>query len=252
MARFEVPEGWSVQAFCFALDPSPEQAACLRRQFGGRRYARNWAVRTLKDDLDRYHATGEETGKPSLAGLRKRWNRVKDAEVPTPRPGKCGGRRSARRRSRTASRARWTATGTGRPPAPGNGRAGGPGSPGSPRRAATGTGSRSPPEPSGSSRRPPRHPPQDRHRARAREHPPAGTPPGQRPCPDPRSHRVTEGNPADSGIPGTRPAPHPAPGRPGPRHGSGSTSGSGFLPPSPARTGKCSSGYRTPARWRQR
>ena len=80
MARFEVPEGWSVQAFCFALDPSPEQAACLRRQFGGRRYARNWAVRTLKDGLDRYHATGEETGKPCLARLRKRWNRVKDAK----------------------------------------------------------------------------------------------------------------------------------------------------------------------------
>jgi hypothetical protein len=26
--RFEVPEGWAVQAFCFALDPTPEQAAC--------------------------------------------------------------------------------------------------------------------------------------------------------------------------------------------------------------------------------
>jgi putative transposase len=69
-----------VQAFCFALDPSPEQEACLRRQFGARRYARNWAVRTLKEDLDRYHATGQETEKPSLAGLRKRWNQVKDTE----------------------------------------------------------------------------------------------------------------------------------------------------------------------------
>jgi len=37
-------------------------------------------VRTLKEDLDRYHAAGEETGKPSLASLRKRWNRAKDAE----------------------------------------------------------------------------------------------------------------------------------------------------------------------------
>jgi putative transposase len=80
VARFAIPEGWNVQAFCFALDPSPAQAACLRRQFGARRYARNWAVRTLKDDLDRYHATGEETEKPCLAGYRKRWNRVKDAE----------------------------------------------------------------------------------------------------------------------------------------------------------------------------
>ncbi len=39
----------------------------MRRQFGGRRYARNWAVRTLKDDIARYRETGQETEKPSLA-----------------------------------------------------------------------------------------------------------------------------------------------------------------------------------------
>jgi putative transposase len=80
VAKFRIPEGWTAQAFCFALDPSAEQAACLRRQFGGRRYARNWAIRTLKEDLDRYQETGEQAAAPSLAGLRKRWNRVKDAE----------------------------------------------------------------------------------------------------------------------------------------------------------------------------
>jgi putative transposase len=80
MAKFEVPEGWSVQAFQFALDCTPDQAGCVRRQFGGRRYARNWALRTLKSDIDAYRATGVETDKPSLAGLRKRWNRVKDTE----------------------------------------------------------------------------------------------------------------------------------------------------------------------------
>jgi putative transposase len=80
VARFGIPDGWSVQAFCFALDPSPAQAACLRRQFGARRYARNWTVRTLKADLDRYQETGQQTAAPSLAGLRKRWNQVKDAE----------------------------------------------------------------------------------------------------------------------------------------------------------------------------
>jgi putative transposase len=69
-----------VQAFTFALDCTPEQAASLRRQFGGRRYARNWAVRTLKNDLDRYRETGQETEKPSLASLRKRWNQIKDTE----------------------------------------------------------------------------------------------------------------------------------------------------------------------------
>jgi putative transposase len=80
VARFAVPDGWAVQAFTFALDCTPGQAACVSRQFGGRRYARNWAVRTLKEDLDRYRAAGEETGKPSLASMRKRWNRVKETE----------------------------------------------------------------------------------------------------------------------------------------------------------------------------
>jgi putative transposase len=80
MGRFAVPDGWSLQAFQFALDCTPEQEACLRRQFGGRRYARNWAVRTLKDDITRYRETGQETDPPSLFGLRKRWNQVKDTE----------------------------------------------------------------------------------------------------------------------------------------------------------------------------
>jgi putative transposase len=76
-ARFEVPEGWTVQAFQFALDCTPEQAACVRRQFGGRRYARNWALRILKSDIADYHATGVETDKPSLIGMRARWNKAK-------------------------------------------------------------------------------------------------------------------------------------------------------------------------------
>jgi putative transposase len=79
-ARFEVPAGWTVQAFQFALDCSPEQAACVRRQFGGRRYARNWAVRTLIEDLAAHHLTGQVSAKPSLPGLRKRFNQVKDRD----------------------------------------------------------------------------------------------------------------------------------------------------------------------------
>lgn len=80
MASFVVPEGWSVQAFQFMLDLTPEQAACLRRQFGGRRKARNWCVAALKADLARYRETGGATQMPSLAVLRKRWNQVKDTE----------------------------------------------------------------------------------------------------------------------------------------------------------------------------
>lgn len=80
VARFEIPEGWCVQALQFTLDPTPEQAACVRRQFGGRRKARNWAAATLKADLATYLESGEETEKPSLPGLRKRWNQIKDTE----------------------------------------------------------------------------------------------------------------------------------------------------------------------------
>ncbi|MGH3155457.1 MAG: IS607 family element RNA-guided endonuclease TnpB [Streptosporangiaceae bacterium] len=87
MARFTIPDGWTVQAFQFALDCTPQQAACLRRQFGGRRKARNWAVRTLKDDLARYRQTGQQTAAPSLARLRKRWNQVKDTECVDARTG---------------------------------------------------------------------------------------------------------------------------------------------------------------------
>jgi putative transposase len=80
VARFTIPDGWTVQGFQFALDCTAQQEACLRRQFGGRRYARNWAVRTLKEDIARYQETGAATEAPSLAGLRKRWNQIKDTE----------------------------------------------------------------------------------------------------------------------------------------------------------------------------
>jgi putative transposase len=154
MARFEIPEGWSAQAFCFALDLSPAQAACLRRQFGGRRYARNWAVRTLKEDLDRYQESGEQIAAPSLAGLRKGWNQVKDAECTDAATGQVWWPQVSKEAFADGIKAavdgywNWQASRAGK-------RAGkGPGSPGSPRRAATatGTGSRSPPEPSGSNR----------------------------------------------------------------------------------------------------
>ena len=41
MARFEIADDWAAQAFQFTLDLAPDQAACVRRQFGGRRKARN-------------------------------------------------------------------------------------------------------------------------------------------------------------------------------------------------------------------
>jgi putative transposase len=78
VARFEVPEGWTVQAFRFTLDPTEEQALLLARHFGARRKAYNWTVATVKADIAAWHASGIETEKPSLRALRKRWNTVKD------------------------------------------------------------------------------------------------------------------------------------------------------------------------------
>jgi putative transposase len=76
--RFEPPEGWVCQSFCFALDLTNDQRASVNRHFGARRYARNWAVATMKAGLTAYHDTGFETPAPSLARLRKRWNEEKD------------------------------------------------------------------------------------------------------------------------------------------------------------------------------
>jgi putative transposase len=78
MAKFDVPEGWCVQAFRFTLDSTEDQASALARHFGARRKAYNWTVATLKADLEAWHAAGIGTAKPSLRVLRKRWNTVKD------------------------------------------------------------------------------------------------------------------------------------------------------------------------------
>ena len=77
MARFKVPQGWTVQAFGFTLDPTDEQVRSLARHFGARRKAYNWAVDALIADIQAWRQTGVESEKPSLAGLRKRWNQVK-------------------------------------------------------------------------------------------------------------------------------------------------------------------------------
>ncbi|MGZ5378073.1 MAG: IS607 family element RNA-guided endonuclease TnpB [Mycobacterium sp.] len=87
MAGFEVPEGWTVQAFRFTLDPTEEQARSLARHFGARRKAYNWTVATLKADIEAWHATGIQTAKPSLRVLRKRWNTVKNEVCVNPETG---------------------------------------------------------------------------------------------------------------------------------------------------------------------
>jgi putative transposase len=78
MAKFEIPQGCTVQAFGFTLDPTDDQSRMLARHFGARRKAYNWTVAALKADIEAWHATGIQTAKPSLRVLRKRWNTVKN------------------------------------------------------------------------------------------------------------------------------------------------------------------------------
>lgn len=77
MAGFEIPEGWTVQAFQFTLDPTAEQSRALARHFGARRKAYNWAVAALKADIQAWRATGVQTTKPSMPVLQRgvcRWH----------------------------------------------------------------------------------------------------------------------------------------------------------------------------------
>ena len=67
----------TIQAFTFALDPTPEQESSIRRHFGARRYDYNWTVAEIRRELDLYRESGVSFGPPSLARLRKRWNRDK-------------------------------------------------------------------------------------------------------------------------------------------------------------------------------
>ncbi len=52
MARFEIPQGWSAQAYQFALDPTPAQAEALDSHAGGARFAYNTMLAAVKANLD--------------------------------------------------------------------------------------------------------------------------------------------------------------------------------------------------------
>ena len=78
-----------VQAYQFALDPTPGQEAMLRSHCGAQRYAYNWGLARVKANLGQreaeksYGVTGDDLT-PALSwsawSLRKDWNEVK-AEV---------------------------------------------------------------------------------------------------------------------------------------------------------------------------
>lgn len=86
MARFEIPKGWSVQAYQFALDPTPVQADALTSHAGGARFAYNAMLAAVRANLDqraaeRSYGLGEDDLTRmmswSFPSLRKEWNKRK-------------------------------------------------------------------------------------------------------------------------------------------------------------------------------
>lgn len=86
MARFEVPEGWTAQAYRFALDPTPTQLRGLASHAGAARFAHNHMLALVKAVMDqraaeRSYGIGEDGLTPvlgwSLPALRKAWNQRK-------------------------------------------------------------------------------------------------------------------------------------------------------------------------------
>lgn len=91
MARFEVPDGWTAQAYRYALDPSQAQQRAFRSHAGGARKAYNTMLGLVKAVMDQraaersYGVAGVDLTPAlswSLAGLRKEWNRRKDDVAP--------------------------------------------------------------------------------------------------------------------------------------------------------------------------
>ncbi|MFE3321276.1 IS607 family element RNA-guided endonuclease TnpB [Nocardia sp. NPDC059195] len=91
MARFEVPDGWTVQAYRFALDPTPTQERAIRSHCGAARFAHNHMLALVKSVIgqraaERSYGVSDDELTPalgwSLAALRKTWNARKGAVAP--------------------------------------------------------------------------------------------------------------------------------------------------------------------------
>jgi putative transposase len=85
-ARFEIPAGWVVQAYRFALDPTPTQAQALVSHAGAARFAYNTMLAAVKANLDqrvaeRSYGISEADLTPALGwsfqSLRNDFNRRK-------------------------------------------------------------------------------------------------------------------------------------------------------------------------------
>ncbi len=91
VATFEIPDGSVLQAYRFALDPTPAQARALSSHAGAARYAHNHMLALVKAVMDqraaeRSYSVDESQLTPtfgwSLAALRKVWNQRKPLCAP--------------------------------------------------------------------------------------------------------------------------------------------------------------------------
>jgi len=91
MGRFEVPDGWVVQAYKYALDPAPAQQRSLWSHVGAARFARNHMLALVKATLDQraaeksYGITKDDLTPSlgwSLPALRRAWNQRKKVVAP--------------------------------------------------------------------------------------------------------------------------------------------------------------------------
>ena len=80
MARYDVAEGWTAQAYLFALDPSPSRVRVLESHCGAARFAFNHMLDVVRKNLhqraaERTYGIGAEELTPaqgwSLPKLRK-------------------------------------------------------------------------------------------------------------------------------------------------------------------------------------
>ena len=71
-----------LQAYRFALAPTPRQERVLASHVGARRFAFNWGLALVKERLEA-RARGEDVEVPwSLPALRREWNRQKHVVAP--------------------------------------------------------------------------------------------------------------------------------------------------------------------------
>ena len=100
MSRHQVPEGWTVQAYRFALDPTPTQARAMASNVGAARFVYNWGLGLVESRLHERRRLGEQALVEgcskreadalaasvvvpwNLYALRREWNAAKDCVAP--------------------------------------------------------------------------------------------------------------------------------------------------------------------------